>query len=420
MSHQRHSRLLFCLLTFLLIVANISIAHAQTFTVLHSFTGGSDGGSPYAGVTLDQAGDLYGTTSLGGAGQCGTVFKLQHRNSAWILSNLYTFHGADGCSPLTKVVWGPNGAAYSTTVSGGSQNMGTVFELRPPSNICGSIFCSWTETLLYSFQGAPNAADPSGDPIAFDSNGNLFGTTWTGGGLMCDDNTCGTVYELSPSQGGWTETLVWSFPNGGAGFPNGVIVGNDGNLYGTAYLGGNVGVGTIFELSRNNGWAFTNRYSFTGNPDGSSPYAGVVRDSGGNLYGATGWGGANHAGTVFSLSSGGNFSLLMSLTNPGQGGVFIGPGPAGKVMIDSAGNLYGTTYAEGAYGLGSIFKLTRSGNGYTLTTLHDFTGGSDGAYPISDVVMDTAGNLYGTSSGTINSQNCLQGTSCGVVWEITP
>jgi uncharacterized repeat protein (TIGR03803 family) len=99
MSHQRHSRLLFCLLTFLLIVANISIAHAQTFTVLHSFTGGSDGGSPYAGVTLDQAGNLYGTTSLGGAGQCGTVFNLQHRNSAWILSNLYTFHGADGCSP---------------------------------------------------------------------------------------------------------------------------------------------------------------------------------------------------------------------------------------------------------------------------------------------------------------------------------
>jgi uncharacterized repeat protein (TIGR03803 family) len=395
-------------------------ADAQTFTVIHSFTGGNDGGNPTAGVTLDGGGNLYGTTSVGGAGACGTVFKLQHRNSVWVLSNLYSFHGSDGCSPTTKVVWGPNSAAYSTTLYGGTLNMGTVFELRPSTNVCTAVSCPWNETILYSFVGTPNAEYPGGDPVAFDSSGNLFGATWSGGGTMCNDSTCGTVYELSPSQGGWSETLAWSFPTNGVGLPNGVIVGTDGNLYGTTYLGGSIGVGTIFELSRNNGWAFTNHYSFDGNPGGGSPYAGLIADSAGTFYGGASWGGANQAGTVYSLSSAGSFSTLATFTNPGSSGIFIGPGPAAKLMMDSAGNLYGTTYSDGAYGYGSVFKLTRSGNSYTLTTLHDFTGGSDGAYPISDVVMDASGNLYGTSTGALNSGSCHNGVACGVVWEITP
>ena len=200
-----------------------------------------------------------------------------------------------------------------------------------------------------------------------------------------------------------------------------MTIGTDGNLYGTTYLGGPTGVGTVFQLTNNGGnWSNTTLYSFSGD-DGGGPWAGIIRDRQGNSYGATGWDGANRAGTIFKIDSAGNFNLLYTFTNPGLGGILIGPGPAAKLMMDSAGNLYGTTYSDGAYGFGSVFKLLPSNGNWTYTSLHDFTGGADGGNPISDVVMDASGNLYGTTTGGGNTIGlCYQGLGCGVVWEITP
>lgn len=404
-----------------------SKASAQTYNVIHNFTGAGDGANPYAGLTMDRSGNLYGTASAGGPncisdGGCGTVFQLTNRNHQWFFSTIYGFAGSDGAAPIARVVFGPGGALYGTTEGGGANFDGTVFKLTQPVSICREVACSWSETLLYSFTGNPSLWFPNSE-VVFDAAGNLYGTTLQAGNFFAcaNDRTCGAAYELSLSQGQWglSRTYIFQGSSDGA-FPYSVILGSDGDLYGTTAFRGNNTWGTVFKLIPS-GSTFGERtlYSFSGGADGGAPLGGVIFDPSGNLLGTTSFGGSGGGGTAFKLSpSNGSWTLdtLYSFVG-GQPDV----GPAASLVRDTAGNLYGTTSTAGAHHQGSVFKLTPSGSGYSYTSLHDFTGGTDGGQPRSQVILDASGNVYGTTSIGGNSVGkCNQGSGCGVVFEITP
>ena len=385
--------------------------------VLHNFTGGQDGANPYAGLTVDAGGNLYGTTGSGGIGW-GTVFKLSRRGSGWIFSQLYRFRGPeDGYGPWARVVFGPDGSLYGTTTYGGQVNCnfpwgcGTIFNLKPPTSVSPNIFGGWTKTVLHTF-GNPDGTYPGGD-LLFDQAGNIYGTTAEGG-----LNSYGTVYKLAPSDGGWTENILYSFTVGvGGNYPiEGVIFDSVGNLYGTASQGGTYAAGTVFQLTPSgSGWTENVLYSFRDGNDGGYPQAGLIFDTAGNLYGTTFMGGTGNGGTAFELTpsdNGWTYTLLYALPGLGQGG------PLGPLVMDADGNLYGTSYADPdpVNGNGSVFKLTPSVGGWTYTSLHDFTGGDDGAMPYGNVILDANGNLYGTAS----AGGAGDPVGFGVVWEITP
>jgi uncharacterized repeat protein (TIGR03803 family) len=242
-------------------------ARSQTFQVLHTFSGG-DGQLPYAGLTIDAAGRLYGTTCGNFTSRYGTVFKLTPSGSSWVLTTLYTFSGgSDGACPESRVIFGPEGRLYGTTTGGGStcQICGTVFSLRPPLIACKTALCPWTETVLYAFSGY-SGIEPMGD-LNFDGAGNLYGTAYEGG-----SGGRGGIYELTPTGGGWTENDVFNFPQYGAlGNPSaGVMFDKAGNLYGTAY--GNYG--GVFELMPSQGgWVYNELYTLHGGIEGSNPRA---------------------------------------------------------------------------------------------------------------------------------------------------
>lgn len=414
-------------LVFLAVLATLVAvcpnAKAQTFQVLHNFTGGQDGANPYTGLTIDGAGNLYGTAEYGGfegndcflTTGCGTIFKLTHSGTDWIFRPLYQFQGfpsGDGTQPEGRLIIGADGSLYGTANQGGrtGQNCGVgcgiVFKLTPPATFCRSFSCSWHETLLYSFAGTPDGAGPSGE-LAFDGTGNLYGTTRSGG---TGGEFGGIVYELSPAQGGWSETILYNFPEG---VPFGGVVRDEaGNLYGTTSYGGEYNDGIAYQLASGSGWTLKTMHAFGGPFDGFGSY-GMILDDAGNLYGGTYNGDPSDEAIVYELSpSPGNWIYnILHVFAPHYGG----PGSADLVM-DAAGNLYGTTVGtEGGTGnpWGNVFKLTLSGGVWIYTDLHDFTGGSDGGSPFSNVVIDASDNLYGTASmGGANGD--------GVVWEITP
>lgn len=391
---------------FVLAVVAVPSAQAQTFTVLHAFTGGVDGTQPYSGVTLDQAGNLYGTTTQY---YIGSVFQMKHKNGGWIFSTLYSFEDGRGRFPQGRPVFAPGGSLYGTTEYGGDGvctefGCGVVYSIRPPQTICRSISCPWTDTLVYSFAGTDGNQPGFVAPV-FDNSGNVYGTTTQGGA-----NYSGNVFQLTRSNGQWTATSIHDFSGPDGYLPySGVTLDAQGDVYGTTWMGGARNSGTVYRLMQSgSGWTVDILYSFTGGSDGLGPVGGVVFDQAGNLYGSTQNGGVSGGGTVFELSpSGGgwNFTVLYSLS--GQNG------PLDSLALDAAGNLYGTTYADGAYGYGSVFKLTRNDGNSSYTNLHDFTNGDDGGNPIGGVALDASGNLYGTTSGGGTAGN-------GVVWEITP
>ena len=412
---------------FCLALVNVEAAHAQTYTVIHNFTGEGDGGNPKSGVMLDSAGNLYGTTPRGGNVNCnaprgcGLVYKLQHRGAAWTLAPLYTFHGfADGGYPTAPVAFGPDGRIYGTASQGllsctlFSLYCGVVFRLSPPVSICTSVQCPWSESVLYSFDG-DNEGGPG--PIVFDQSGNLYGTlAWAGGTYICQDGPCGGVFELSPSGGRWVEVRRYSLEGSESGIPvGGVVVDANGNVYGTTYQG----PGSVYELMPINGgftYALLHYFAFSGE-EGFAP-VGLLPDSAGNFYGSTQGAGPSGHGTIYKLSqSGGTWGLETLYSFTGSDNQI---GPQAPLTMDSGGNLYGTTYSDGAYGYGSVFELTPSDGAWTYTSLHDFTGGSDGGYPESSVSIDAAGNLYGTAHvGGDSIGSCDQGAGCGVIWHIT-
>jgi uncharacterized repeat protein (TIGR03803 family) len=388
-------------------------AQAQTFTVLHNFTGGSDGGQPYVGLTMDEAGNLYGAALAGGTPGgcsdigCGVLFRMTHKNSSWTLTPLYTFSGgSDGAWPDGRVVFGPDGTLYGSTFAGGNSygasGTGVIFNLQPPARVTGRLLSPWTETVLYRFGGVEDGNNPSGD-LVFDSSGNIYGTTQSGG-YECEDTvTCGTVFEVAHNGGGWTESILYEFMDGAVAIPrSGVIFDHLGNLYGTVTNG----AGAVFELTHS-GWTENTLHYFGEQGDGSTPIGGLIFDPAGNLYGTTQLGGANGAGTVYEMSlSDGRWGeeVLYSLTTGGES--------YASLARDAAGNLYGTTCDGGVDHSGSVFKLTPLGDSWTETDLHDFNV-SDGACPMGNVILDSSGNIYGTTfDGGAHGW--------GTVFEITP
>jgi uncharacterized repeat protein (TIGR03803 family) len=407
-------------------------AQAQTYSVLHTFYRSSDSGFPYAGLTMDKAGNLYGTAYASftcGVNECyGIVFKLSNKGAGWIFTPLYAFTGgADGSYPIGGVTIGPDGALYGTTTETFSGN-GTVFRLAPPLSVCKSVSCPWIETVLYRFAGY-DGKFPYGDLI-FDDAGNLYGTTYGGGSYGN-----GTVFKLTHSGGSWTESVLHSFYGGtdGATPESGLVFDKAGNLYGTTYAGGysgcssNYGCGTVFQLTpAGDGWTESIIYYFQGKPDGDAPYAGLIFDGSGNLYGVASADGPKGGGTVFQLvpSNGGwTFNLLYALTG-NSGSSTPNPGPRGSLVMDAAGNLYGVTIQDGGKNTGTAFELTPSNGGWAYSQLYLFCKNGapcpDGAWPWAGMILDGKGNLFGTAiAGGYGDGNC-SGGGCGVVFEITP
>ncbi len=408
---------LFVALTIMMLLAVTQPVGAQTYSVVHNFTGGSDGANPIAGVTLDRSGNIYGTTSAGGRMGFGTVFRVVRSGPNWLFYLVYTFNGltqnsTDGSAPYARVVIGPDGYLYGTTHSGGQgqgcralHGCGTVYSVRPKP---GNIWVPWQETVLYNF-GTYDGSNPDYGDLVFDQAGNLYGTTRNGGEYLQ-----GAVYELSPNGGTWMEKVLYSFggqPDGATPL-SGPVFDQAGNLYGTTYAGGANGSGTVYQLKPpGSGWTENILHSFQNGSDGVAPTGDVSFDQSGNLYGATQSGGAAGGGTLFELTSlsGGSWSLstLYGFLGTAFGGAYR------TVAMDAAGNLYGTTSGDGAHPWGSVYKLTRSNGGWTYSSLHDFTGGTDGGTPYGSLVFDGSGNLYGTAfAGGANGQ--------GVVFQITP
>jgi uncharacterized repeat protein (TIGR03803 family) len=409
-------------IVFAMTVVAVPAMQAQTFKVIHSFTGKSDGANPVSNLVMDRAGNLYGTTAGGGRWDFGTVFKMKYVNSGWVLTPLYTFQGGlDGIGPLAGVVIGADGSLYGTTSQGGGSmcsdgfSCGTVYKLKPPPTRPRTPLDPWTETVLYRFSG-PDGERPESD-LVFDKAGNLYGTTYTGGQPGTCYAGCGVVFELTPSGGAWTETAIHTFLGPDGGYPmSGMIFDTAGNLYGTSSWGGAYSRGTVYELTPSGaGWTLNTPYSFgEDRSHGLDPFAGLLLDNSGNLYGATSTSIVNYEPvSVFELTpSNGTWTLnsLYEMTRSESGSF----GPWGRLTMDAAGNLYGTTEGYGAYWAGSVFKLTYSNGSWIPTVLHEFSG-VDGQYPQAGVTLDAYGNIYGTapSGGSGTGAN-------GVVWEITP
>ena len=405
---------------------------AQTLTVLHTFTGSPDGAQPFDGVVLDRAGNVYGVAYSGGVtgngcyGGCGTVFKLTKRGSGWVYATLYKFQGPpDGNYPAGVVV-GPDGTLYGATYGGGIVNQGscvldvngcgTAFRVRPQPTSCATALCPWDETVLYAFSGENgDAGGPYNGDLIFDGAGNIYGTTEWGGAYQW-----GAAYELTPAQGGWTESVIYSFDASGPqgwGVPQtGLIMDQGGNLYGTTIWENNYALGVIYQLTPSeSGWTGKVLFASQNDVNGCLPEA-LTFDPAGNILGANDACGPYGNGTVFKLLAADGWSLdTIYSFGSNQGGT------GSRLAMDAAGNLYGTGFACGN-GNGCVFKLTKYGNSYVYTDLYNFTGGSDGQYPYGPVALDANGNLYGTTEAGGNLHDCLGefGSGCGTVWELTP
>ena len=381
-------------------------------TVLHHFTGGTDGGNPFAGVVRDQAGNLYGTTNIGGSANAGVVYKLDPAGHETVL---FSFSGGvDGGYPEAGVILDTAGNLYGTTQQGGAGS-GVVFKLNTATG---------QETPLYTFKGFPDGVYPEAG-VVLDAAGTLYGTTYYGGSggdgtvykvdaagretilysftggadgsypqtaLIRDAagvlyGTCeGVVYRVdAPGH----ETVLYTFTGGldGGNANSGLIRDSSGNLYGTATNGGTANLGVVYKVDKSHNE--TVLHNFTGTPDGSYPFTGMVRDSAGNLYGTTQLGGAANLGAVYKLDTSGHESVLYSFPGPADGSL-----PDAGVTADSSGNLYGTTYNGGPANAGVVYKLDTTGH---ETLVYTFMGGTDGSNPYAGVTRCPDGNLYGTT-----------------------
>ena len=366
-------------------------------------------------MTFDSAGNAYGTTVIGGVFGCGTVFQLTPIGGGrWQQSVLYSFGCFDdGKNPYGGVTLDAAGNLYGTTVAGGTGGVcsgdgcGVVFELTKSGGL-------WSENVLYSFTDGVDGSGPGGG-VVFDREGNLYGTTPDGGAYAA-----GTIYQLSLNGGGWQEKIIHDFTGGNDGAVGSLgllLIDSTGSIYGVTELGGAYGAGTVFKLfSSGDTWNLITLYAFRGQPDAAFPYGGLIADANGNLYGTTYFGGASGAGTVFKVAPGPNIkgwkdTVLYSF----QGGT-DGGSPTSTLVFDAAGNLYGTTSAGGDPGCdcGVAFKLSPNGGGGGVeTVLHTFGTPPDGAYLYYGMTPDGMGNFFGTTvAGGVHGQ--------GMVFELTP
>jgi len=356
----------------------VQSTRAQSFSVIHHFTGGTDGASPLNGLMMGGGGNMYGTTSAGGAYNNGTVFRIAPTG---VLSTLYSFQGgADGSSPQSFLIQDSTGLLYGTTSGGGAYGGGTLFRIA-----------STTKTTLHSFGSGGDGAAPLAG-LAFDSAGNLYGTTSAGG-----THGNGAVFMLSKRGILWAESVLYSFGTGtdGATPYAGVTLDSAGNVLGTTSAGGTGGYGTVFELIKANSWAESILYNFQNQNDGAVPYAGLIADGHGNFFGAATEGGSQGGGSIFELTpagSGWNFTPIQSVPGWGISGTFR------NLILSSSGTLYATTHCDGDDSAGSIYELVPgSGGTWTFTQLYSFTGGTDGLYSFSNLVA-FGNRLYGTTN----------------------
>ena len=349
---------------------------------LHNFSGAADGEFPYAEVIQGTDGNLYGTTSAGGAFGKGVVFKSS-RDSPGIFTLLHEFTGgADGGHPSGPLLQGPDGSFYGTAAAGGASSFGVVYRVSP-----AGLF-----TPIHAFDGADGSCPCSA--VVRGADGSFYGTTYSGGAV-----NAGVIFRVT-SDGAFT--LVQSLPGGPEAAPPrpavfqglanpkaSVILGTDGALYGTTSAGGTADLGAVIKIDRSG--AVTPLYSFTGKGDGGQPTTALVQAADGNFYGGTGFGQQPSVGTnvLFKITPGGTFTRLHILDLMSEGQI-----PSALIQATD-GDLYGTTRFGGHAGLGTVFRMTTSGD---FTTLHVFTGGADGAGSVAALVEATDGNFYGTTA----------------------
>ena len=424
MTCKRYS-LPLAMLTALLFATSLP-ACAQSEWIVHTFDSsrGVQGAYPMGNLVADGSGNLYGTTEEGGSFNWGVVYELVRPvppKTTWTEIVLHNFtDGKDGGQPVAGLVLDKAGNLYGTTKRGTTTRHGVVFELRAPSTIGGK----WSEVVLHIFDPASGDGSLPVGELALDDAGNLYGVTQAGGAIQsghgCFNSInpgCGAVFELSPPDapgGAWTETILHSFNNGQGAYPeSGAIVDANGVLYGTTYGGGLYGEGVIYRLtppaSPGGAWAYRVLHAFTAGADGGSPRGALVLHGSGVLYGTTTRGGTYGGGTVLELVppavAGGAwtenviYSFGFATGDDGE--------PAAKVIFGSAGNIFGTTLAGGAANGGAVFQLTAPsspGGEWTETILHSFGEGTvdDGALPSSGVILKN-GVLYGVtqSGGTV-------------------
>ena len=395
-------------------------AQARKFKVLHTFNG-KNGAGPMGVLIRDAAGNLYGTTAGGGAGKCskfgcGTAFML---NKAGKQVWLHSFQGTNGLGPYAGLLRDAAGNLFGTTLEGGDTGCNAPYG-------CGTVFkldkTGKKETVLHKFTGIPDGYFPEALLVS-DKAGNLYGTTYEGGA-----DSLGAVFKIDTTR---KEAVLYSFtgpPDGGgdgAFSYEGVIRDPAGNLYGVTSKGGASGAGVVYELDTTG--KETLLYSFSGGADGGDPDSALLFDSKGNLYGTTANGGTGCGGTgcgvVFKLSpqAGGSWPETVLYTFCSLANCTDGESPGDSLIMDRAGNLYGTTYFGGAshncngVGCGAVFKLDVTGK---ETVLHSFTGGRGGKFPFAGLVMDADGGLYGTTQA--GGATCYISSTCGLVFELTP
>lgn len=458
-SHKSALRLLALCACMSIIFTAAAPAYGHNEEILHRFGGvknGDDGAQPQSGLIADGAGNLYGTTELGGTGTCwsdsaivgcGTVFELippATRRGPWTQTILYSFQPRpDGNWPIGGLVFDRSGNLYGTTIQGGSGRCevngpivgcGTIFELMPPSSPGGD----WTEVVLYSFgtNGNGDGAGPQAGLI-FDTGGNLYGTTEFGGkaSTTCPYD-CGTVFKLSPTQGmGWLETVLYRFQGPDGRTPlGGLLLDPSGRLYGTTVDGGAFGYGTVFKLTPpapGGQWTESLLYEFTGGPDGAGPEAALIHDQHGNLYGTASGGGMTSCspscGVVFELVPPSDPGGVWSETTIWEfSGGNDGASPFGTLLFDKTGNLYGTTAFGGTpetctytgnIGCGTVFRLkppSQPGESWVETIIYAFFGNFDGAAPSGALTFGKLGALYGTTQ-VGGAPKLKRGTAFGVL-----
>jgi uncharacterized repeat protein (TIGR03803 family) len=403
----------------LLVLLFTYLAQATTEKTIYAFgnPGSGDGMYPYFSPVFDKTGNMYGTTLDGGASNAGMILELSPgANGEWTETVIHEFTGKeDGGWPFSGLVFDKEGNLYGTGGYGGANGTGVVFELSPSGS-------EWIYKVLYSFGAYPNSGDgfgPNSTPV-FDKKGNIYGITNEGGVPGCFEG-CGTVYELSPTgDGSWTEKLIHTFPGNtkdGELPTGGLLIDGEGTLYGATQNGGTAGSGVLFKVSYSSSkaeWVETIVHQFVGGKSGGSFPINVVliMDGAGNIYGTTQGGGLYGHGTVFETSptsKGWKTELLYSFNAEYTGD---GQAPQAGLTMDKKGDLYGTTMYGGASNYyGTVFKLSKSlSENWTETILHSFDG-NDGFYPEATLTLRD-GWIFGTTTNG--------GNNSGVVFQSRP
>ncbi len=394
----------------------VAAAQAQTFTILHTFAGEYGGWTPTS-LVRDSGGNLYGNAAYGGdncAGNdqgCGLIFELSQHNSQWTYSIIYRFGpGTDnGYQPMGQLLLGPGGVLYGTTSDGGACGGGTVFQLTPSTvRVSATANAHWTLTRLHDFGCQfDDGVHPYGGVIA-DGAGNLYGTTSTGVGFGCQGYGCGTIYKLTRSNGVWTSSIVYAFPGPEGGWypESNLTLDANGNLYGTTELGGKAW-GVVFKVTPNGSETVLHAFDIG---DGGYPNTAVIFDAAGNLYGCTSvspYDGDPGGAGVFQLSPGDNGWTYTAIYKFAA----YYPQCNANLLIDAAGNLYGTSNNTGVYTYGNMFRLAPSNGPWIYTSYYDFNYFTDGFGPLGIARDNNSGTIYGVTYGGYNG---------AIAYQITP